>query len=367
MELIQKDETNWAQIQLENLDEDESYFNFINSIKSEVTKANYLFNLNLYMKFCNLTKMSDLLTISDPQKQIIKYIMSLRVRKMATGSISTMVNAIYHFYDMNDVILNKKKINMFKGEFSRTVIDRPYTHEEISRALNCADLRMKVAILLMASAGLRIGAIPQLRYRNLERIDSIYKITIYEGSNEQYYTFCTPECAYFIDSYLEYRTKNGEKIDNDSYLIRDQFDITDLEQITNKSKGIVVGTIRVMLTTTLLKAGLITIDHINRHKRKPVPRAHGFRKFFATSCASSKVDPEIRERLLGHDIGLALDYVKPSVEEMYQEYQKAFDNLTINEENRLRNKVKKLEFERSRLDQLELTIKKLEERYNKET
>ena len=93
--------------------------------------------------------MSDLLTISDPQKQIIKYIMSLRARKMATGSISTMVNAIYHF-DMNDVVLNKKKINMFKGEFSRTIIDRPYTHEEISKALNCADLRMKVAILLMA-------------------------------------------------------------------------------------------------------------------------------------------------------------------------------------------------------------------------
>ncbi len=151
MALIQKDEPCDHAVELESLDkkEDESYFNFINSIRSEVTKANYLFNLKLYMKFCNLTKMSDLLTISDPQKQIIKYIMSLRARKMATGSISTMVNAIYHF-DMNDVVLNKKKINMFKGEFSRTIIDRPYTHEEISKALNCADLRMKVAILLMA-------------------------------------------------------------------------------------------------------------------------------------------------------------------------------------------------------------------------
>lgn len=78
-----------------------------------------------------------------------------------------------------------------------------------------------------------------------------------------------------------------------------------------------------------------------------------------------KVDPETRERLLGHDIGLTLDYVKPSVEEMYQEYQKAFDNLTINEENRLRNKVKNLETEQSRIDILELTIKRLEERYNK--
>jgi hypothetical protein len=42
MALIQKDESNDPAVELEPLDEkeDESYFNFINSIKSEVTKAN---------------------------------------------------------------------------------------------------------------------------------------------------------------------------------------------------------------------------------------------------------------------------------------------------------------------------------------
>jgi hypothetical protein len=65
---------------------------------------------------------------------------------------------------------------------------------------------MKNIILLMASSGLRVGAIPLLKLRHLEKIDSIYKITVYEGANEQYYTFCTPECASFIDAYLQYRT-----------------------------------------------------------------------------------------------------------------------------------------------------------------
>lgn len=83
MAIIQEEPT---KDELENLED--SYFNFINSIKSEITKANYLFNLNLYLKFCNLNNMSELLLIADPQKQIIKYIMSLRERKMATGSIS---------------------------------------------------------------------------------------------------------------------------------------------------------------------------------------------------------------------------------------------------------------------------------------
>jgi site-specific recombinase XerD len=189
--------------------EEDVYFNFINSIKSEVTKRIYENDIKLYLKFCNLTKLSELLMITDPQKQMIKYIMSLRKKGLATNSISTLLNGIYHFYEMNDIPLNKKKINMFKGEFTGKVIDRSYTHEEIRKVLDVSDLRMKVMILLMASSGMRIGALPSLRLRNLERIDSIYKVTVYEGTNSSYYTFCTPECSSFIDAYFEYRTQNS--------------------------------------------------------------------------------------------------------------------------------------------------------------
>jgi integrase len=348
--------------------EEDVYFNFINSIKSEVTKRIYENDIKLYLNFCNLTKLSELLTITDPQKQIIKYIMSLREKGLATNSISTLLLGIYHLYEMNDIPLNKKKINMFKGEFTGKVIDRAYTHEEIRKVLDVSDLRMKIMILLMVSSGMRIGALPSLRIRNLEKIDSdsIYKITVYAGSNASYYTFCTPECSSFIDAYLEYRTQNGEKLDNDSFLIRDQFDISDLEQIRNKSKGITINTMESIVGIILLKAGLRTLDHISKSKRKEVAKCHGFRKFFTTQAVNSKVNPEIREMLLGHKIGLTGSYYRPTEQEMYEEYQKAIDNLTINEEFRLRKKVKILEVEKSRLDQLELTIKRLEERYRKD-
>jgi site-specific recombinase XerD len=189
--------------------EEDVFFNFINSIKSEVTKRIYENDIKLYLKFCNLTKLSKLLMITDPQKQMIKYIMSLRKKGLATNSISTLLNGIYHFYEMNDIPLNRKKINMFKGEFTGKVVDRAYTREEIRKVLDVSDLRMKVMILLMASSGMRIGALPSLRLRNLERIDSIYKVTVYEGTNSSYYTFCTPECSSFIDAYFEYRTQNS--------------------------------------------------------------------------------------------------------------------------------------------------------------
>lgn len=44
--------------------------------------------------------------------------------------------------------------------------DRAYTHEEISKLLEVAELRMRVVILLLASSGVRLGAIPLLKLRN---------------------------------------------------------------------------------------------------------------------------------------------------------------------------------------------------------
>ena len=80
------------------------YSNFVNSIKSDVTKKVYEYNLRLFMEFCGINKFEDLI---GRQNQIITYLMSLREKKLSYNSISTRLNAIYHFYDMNDVFLNK--------------------------------------------------------------------------------------------------------------------------------------------------------------------------------------------------------------------------------------------------------------------
>jgi site-specific recombinase XerD len=216
--------------------ENDAYFNFINSIKSDSTKTLYENNLKLFMKFCKVSDLKDLLNI-DVQRYITRYVMSLREMKLASNSIKSRLNPVFHFYEMNDFVLNKKKIKMFRGEFVKKSRDRAYTQEEIKSILDVCDLRMKVVILLMSSTGCRVGALPALRLRNLDKIDNhiLYRINIYEGSNEVYTTYCTPECASFIDSYLQYREKNGEKLGPDSFLIRDQFDITDIEQIRNRS------------------------------------------------------------------------------------------------------------------------------------
>jgi integrase len=210
----------------------------------------------------------------------------------------------------------------------------------------------------------RVGAIPNLRLRNLEKIEInteavIYKITVYEGDKEEHFTFTTPECSAAIDNYLAMRSRYGEKLTASSYLIREQFDIRDPFAI---SKPVKIGTaltlsnkiIDLGIRCGLRKKEVLTesTKYLGSSFRKDVPIAHGFRKFFTTQLVNSKINPEIREMLLGHTIGLAAAYYKPTDDDFLIEYQKAINNLTINEEYRLKMKVKKLEIEKSQLEKL---------------
>jgi integrase len=74
--------------------------------------------------------------------------------------------------------VNKNKINKYQGEFVKGAKDRAYTHEEIHKLLDVADLRMKVCILLMSSTGLRIGAIHSIQMKHLQKLDNLYKVTV---------------------------------------------------------------------------------------------------------------------------------------------------------------------------------------------
>ena len=96
------------------------------------------------------------------------------MEKLKQGQEYSFLNLIFcalkHFYVMNDIRINKEKIGKFLGESGRKNTDRGYTHEEIKKILDVADLRMKSIILLMASTGIRIGAVADLKLKHLEEI-----------------------------------------------------------------------------------------------------------------------------------------------------------------------------------------------------
>lgn len=83
--------------------------------------------------------------------------------------------------------------------------------------------------------------------------------------------------------------------------------------------------------------------------RSEVKALHGFRKYFATCLETEGVNPVYVELLLGHDMGLKSAYSKPTPKQLLEGngdkvlgYVYAIDVLTINEEDRLKLKVKRL-------------------------
>jgi integrase len=229
--------------------------------------------------------------------------------------------------------------------------DRPYTHEEISKMLDKADQRERVVILLMASSGIRIGALPRLKTRNLEKVDkySLYKIT---GEDNEYITFCTPECRKAIKSYLEYRQRHGERIIDDAPLIREEFNVND-EIHAAKPRHLSIESFRALVRRLGHRSGVIEKraevgNNYNNTQvprtRRPVKETHGLRKAFETSAVTAGMSLLYAEILMGHKSGgLALEsYVRPTLTDLLEGndkmlgYVSIIDALTINEENRLK-------------------------------
>ena len=330
----------------------QQYELFIKSLRSPATKKTYTVTLQKYFDF--MGEDSDLFCQNNPrliEHKIIEFIVSLRDKGLGRSAITNYSKAILAFYKINDVVLNTDKIGKFIPEYRKIKKDRAYTHQEIRRMLDFADERLSTVIYILSSTGIRIGALPLLRLRNLE--DN--KLTVYESDNEEYITFITPECKTAIDAYLDMRKRYGENITSDSFLIREQFDIRDPIK-PKKCKQVKAETITRKLYDLSVRSGV---------KTRELPICHGFRKYFTTQLVNSKINPEIREMLLGHKIGLASCYYRPTEEEMYSEYEKAIDSLTINEENRLRKKVEILEVEKTKLEIMSKDIELLKSKYKK--
>jgi len=337
--------------------QNEAYSNFVDSINSDQTRQMYEYSLSKFLKHYEMD-LDSFLRLS--QQEISNYIIDYLVNKKISRQYKIVIfSAIKHACEMNDVILNWRKLKKFiKSERTDNSIngkDRGYTHEEIQKILEFSDQRLKTAFLVLASTGIRIGALQSIRIGDLERIDNMYKIIVYRGDSEEYFTFCTPECTKEIDSYLDYRKRRGENITQESCLL-----VTKFSQVTQiKGRPFKNRALRTMLQCTLDNSGLREIDHKHPRKRKQIPIFHGFRKLYTKQLVDSKLNPEIREMLLGHKIGLASAYYKPTEQEMLQEYLKAVGLLTINEENRLKLKLEKsVQIEKSKIDELKADFEK---------
>jgi len=118
------------------LDENSTvFFNFINSLDSEYTKDSNRFCLEKFLNHYDIDLVSFLKL---PQEEMTTLIIKYLVDKKISRRYKSLVTAsIKHACEINDVVLNWKKIKKFiNSEKSGNEIkgrDRGYTHEEIRK------------------------------------------------------------------------------------------------------------------------------------------------------------------------------------------------------------------------------------------
>ena len=239
--------------------------------------------------------------------------------------------------------MNWDYINQHKGKFKKKQKLEAYKHEHIQKLLEIGDNRTRCIVLIFASTGIRIGVLPELRKKQLKRIGELYQFIIYENEEEEYITFCTPECANAIDNYFAYRERAGEVITEESYLIRKEFDSEDILQVKNECEPVATSTIRNVISKRMIKAGLRKLEHdVDKTHRKQIPIDHGFRMFFCSQLVNADLNTEKRFCLEGHSLlNNDKSYVRVK-EELHDEYIKAIPFLTIDPKNKLEKEVKKL-------------------------
>ena len=191
-------------------------------VQSEYTKQVYEDSFNRFLRHIKVHHLQVLKDFGPKilEQMIIKYVIRVRDFKnppLSRGSIQADCGAIYHFCEMNDIILNKKKISRFFPPDESTHDDRLYTAEEMQHILSECNKREKVIILLMVSAGMRIGAISKIKVGHLQAVTinnySTFRITVDKYSKSAtYWTTCNHECVTAIKEYLEQREKQAKDL-----------------------------------------------------------------------------------------------------------------------------------------------------------
>lgn len=131
------------------------------------------------------------MTQREAEDKLIDFIITNKEKGMSWVALHNYVAAVAKFYLINDINLNLNRVKRFMPEHVKLRKDRGCQPEEILKVLELANERTRALVLLLASSGMRIGAIPLLRVGHLEDKGEIYKITVYENTNSEYLTFCT--------------------------------------------------------------------------------------------------------------------------------------------------------------------------------
>ena len=273
---------------------------FESSIKSEITKKEYKYYLDRFIDYYKIKDYDSLVSIGYEKLQVMTedYVMDLK-KRVNPNSVPTYLYPIQTFFESNDIELRWKKIRRLYPAKIKISGAKPYTNEQVKTILEFAtSLRNKAIIHFLASSGVRVGALPDLKLSNITEMPMNCKaITVYEGSTEEYITFLTPEASKILDEYSEQRRKDKEYLNPESPIFRTHYQIGFMKSKPMSRRAIINAVERIVNKSN------VRVKKIG--KRYETQLDHGFRKRFDTILEiDSTIKESVSELLMGHSDGV---------------------------------------------------------------
>ena len=321
-----------------------------------------------FAEYNNLESIEDILSMDNQvlKEKVEDYVILFKNNGKSPNYIKNITFAIQSLCESNDKIgVNWKKIRRLLPKKSKSRKSRPFTTAEIKRMLNSVkNLRNKALILFLSSSGVRRGALPVLKIRDLKQMPlNCLAVTVYDNSVEEYVTFINKEANDALTLYLEQRRHRGEIITPDSPV----FTAQQTNEAT-RSKPISEDSLSMMISRAKKNAGVNFED-------APNLLCHAFRRRFNTILKLGKdSNGPLIERLMGHDMKLDNSYFQPTLEDLFAEYQKGMANLTIDDSERLLAERKAIQEQKSELEKqkeehesMKQTVDKFQDKFEQMT
>jgi integrase len=154
---------------------------FVYALRAPETKRQYLKRLEVVLDFLGfegslVVKAADFLTSGKENKawaevSLMKFIEHQKKRcidgEIVGSTVSNYYKATELLCEMNDLVLNWKKIARGLPRSRKAANDRAPTNDEIKKLLEYPDRRIKPIIYVMASSGIRVGAWDDLQWKHV--------------------------------------------------------------------------------------------------------------------------------------------------------------------------------------------------------
>jgi hypothetical protein len=365
---------------------------FLYAMKSPITRDKYQRRLSSFFRFAGVQGVSleeNALSFIDRAAEsswafstVLAFLEAQKARvnngEISGATVRNYVKAIKLFCEMADIPIPWKKLTRGLPRGKSFSDDRIPSMEEIKRLMEYPDRRIKGIVCTMTSSGIRLGAWDYLRWGNIHPIEMDGKVVaaqiiVYAGEPEQYFSYISEEAWQELNKWIKYRELSGEKITEDSWLMRDLWDtrVAQGRGLVSRPKKLASLGVKRLIERAIWAQGLRTKLAPGK-KRHPFQANHFMRKWMKTRCEIGGMKPINVETLLSHSLGVSNSYWRRTPSEILDDYLKVQDFLLLGTEHKLQQQVLELQEKnrdsgykiRAKLEEKDRQMKEMSERYD---